>query len=53
MSLKKKKFGDKEVNKKEFYSLKKAIPLDSVDLDKMEMLNGKLMKQHTNIYVGI
>ena len=34
MSLKKIKFGDKEVNKKEFYSLKKAISLDSVDLDK-------------------
>ena len=35
MSLKKIKFGDKEINKKEFYSLKKAIPLDSVDLDKI------------------
>ena len=34
MSLKKIKFGDKEINK-EFYSLKKAIPLDSVDLDKI------------------
>ena len=31
MSLKKIKFGNKEVNKKEFYSLKQAIPLDSVD----------------------
>ena len=35
MSLKKKKFGDKEVDKKEFYSSKQAIPLDSVDLDKI------------------
>ena len=35
MSLKKKKFGDKEVNKKEFYSSKQAISLDSVDLDKI------------------
>ena len=35
MSLKKIKFGDKEVNKKEFYSYKEAIPLDSVDLDKI------------------
>ena len=35
MSLKKIKFGDKQVNKKEFYSLKKAIRLDSVDLDKI------------------
>ena len=29
------KFGDKEVNKKEFYSSKQVIPLDSVDLDKI------------------
>ena len=35
MSLKKIKFGDKEVNKKELYSYKEAIPLDSVDLDKI------------------
>ena len=35
MSLKKIKFGEKEVNKKEFYSYKEAIPLDSVDLDKI------------------
>ena len=35
MSLKKIKFGDKEVDKKEFYSSKQAILLDSVDLDKI------------------
>ena len=35
MSFKKIKFGDKEVNKKAFYSSKQAIPLDSVDLDKI------------------
>ena len=35
MSLKKIKFGDKEVNKKEFYSSKQAVSLDSVDLDKI------------------
>ena len=35
MSSKKIQFGDKEVNKKEFYSSKKAIFLDSVDLSKM------------------
>ena len=35
MSLKKIKFGDKEVTKKEFYSLKKAIPLVSANLDKI------------------
>ena len=35
MVLKKIKFGDKEVSKKEFYANKKAIKLDSVDLDKI------------------
>ena len=35
MSLKKIKLGDKEVDKKEFYSSKQAISLDSVDLDKI------------------
>ena len=35
MSSRKIKFGDKEFNKKEFYSSKQAIPLDSVDLDKI------------------
>ena len=35
MSLKKIKFRDKEVDKKEFYSSKQAISLDSVDLDKI------------------
>ena len=35
MSSRKIKFGDKEVNKKECYSSKQAIPLDSVDLDKI------------------
>ena len=39
MSLKKIKFGDKEVNKKEFYSSKQAIPLDSADLDKIIVSN--------------
>ena len=34
MSLKKIKFGDKEVNKKDFFSSNQAISLDSVDLDK-------------------
>ena len=29
------KFRDKEINRKEFYSSKQAIPLDSVDLDKI------------------
>ena len=35
MGFKKIKFGDKEVNKKEFYSSKQAISLDSVDLDEI------------------
>ena len=39
MDLKKIKFGDKEINKKEFYSSKQAISLDSVDLDKIVVSN--------------
>ena len=35
MSLRKIKFGNKEVNKTEFYSSKQAISLDSVDLGKI------------------
>ena len=35
MSSRKIKFGDKDVNKKEFYLSKQAIPLDSVDLNKI------------------
>ena len=35
MSSRKIKFGDKEVNKKKFYSSKKFISLDSVDLSKI------------------
>ena len=35
MSLKKIKFGDKEVYKTKFYSSKQAISLDSVDLNKI------------------
>ena len=43
MSLRKIKFGDKEVNKKEFYSSKQAISLDSVDLNKIVVPNkGKI-----------
>ena len=37
LSLRKIKFGNKEVNKKEFYSLKQAISLDSVDLNKINV----------------
>ena len=54
MSLRKIKFGNKEVNKKEFYSSKQAISLDSVDLNTIVVSKKwKLMIQHINIYVGI
>ena len=39
MSSRKIKFGDKEVDKKEFYSSKQAISLDSVDLNKIVASN--------------
>ena len=39
MSSRKIKFGDKEVDKKECYSSKRAIPLDSVDLNKIVVSN--------------
>ena len=39
MSSQKIKFGDKEVDKKEFYSSKEAISLDSVDLSKIVFSN--------------
>ena len=39
MSSQKIKFGDKEINKKEFYSSKEAILLDSVDLSKIVVSN--------------
>ena len=39
MSLKKIKFGDKEVDKKSFYSSKQATSLDSVNLDKIVVSN--------------
>ena len=37
MSSQKIKFGDKVVDKKEFYSSKQAILLDSVDLSKIDV----------------
>ena len=39
MSPKTIKFGDKEINRKEFYSSKQAILLDAVDLDKIVVLS--------------
>ena len=51
MSLKKKKFGDKEVDKKEFYSSKQAISLDSVDLGKIVVSNKWEINETTYKYL--
>ena len=51
MVLKKIKFGDKEINKKEFYANKKAIKLDSVDLDKIIVLNKWRINEATYKYL--
>ena len=51
MVLKKIKFGDKEVNKKDFYLLKQAIPLDSVDLNKIVVSNKLKINETTWKYL--
>ena len=51
MSLKKMKFGDKEVDKKEFYSSKQAISLDSVDLDKIVVSSKWKINETTYTYL--
>ena len=51
MSLRKIKFGDKEVDKKEFYSSKQAISLDSVDLDKIVVSNKWKINETTYKYL--
>ena len=51
MSLKKIKFGNKEVDKKEFYSSKQAISLDSVDLDKIVVSNKCKINETTYKYL--
>ena len=51
MSLKKIQFGDKEVNKKEFYSSKQAIPLDCVDLDKISVSSKWKINETTYKYL--
>ena len=54
MSFKKKKIGDKEVNKKEFYSSKQAISLDSVDLDKIAVSSKwKISKTTMQIFMRL
>ena len=51
MSLKKIKFGDKEVDKKEFYSSKQAISLDSIDLYKIVVSNKWKINETTYKYL--
>ena len=51
MVLKKIKFGDKEVSKKEFYANKKAIKLDSVDLEKIIVSNKWKINETTYKYL--
>ena len=51
MSPKTIKFEDKEINRKEFYSSKQAIPLDSVDLDKVVVSNKCKMSDKTYKYL--
>ena len=51
MSLKKIKFGDKEVDKKEFFLSKQAISLDSVDLDKIVVSNKGKINETTYKYL--
>ena len=51
MSPKTIKFGDKEINKKEFYSSKQAIPLDSTDLDKIVVSRKWKISETTYKYI--
>ena len=51
MSSRKLKFGDKEVDKKNFYSSKQAISLDSVDLSKIVVSNKSKINDTTYKYL--
>ena len=51
MSLKKIKFGDKEVYKTTFYSSKQAISLDSVDLSKIVVSKKWKINDTTSKYI--
>ena len=51
MSLRKINFGDEEVNKKEFYSSKHAIPLDSVDLHQIVVSSKWKISETTYKYI--
>ena len=50
MSLRKIKFGNKEINKKEFFSSKEAILLDSVDLNKLVVSKKRKIDDKTYKY---
>ena len=52
MSPKTIKFGDQEINRKEFHSSKQAIPLDSVDLDKIVVSNKWKISDATYKYLS-
>ena len=47
MGLKKIKFGDKKVDKKEFCLSKQAIPLDSIDSSKIAVSNERKINDTT------
>ena len=51
MSSRKIKFGDKEVNKKELYSSKQAIPLDYIDLSKIVISSKSKINDTTYKYL--
>ena len=51
MSLKKIKFGDKEINKTKFYLPKQAISLDSIDLNKIVVSKKWKIKDTTYKYI--
>ena len=51
MSSQKIKFGDKEVDKKEFYSSKEAILLDSIDLSKIVVSSRWKLNDTTRKYL--
>ena len=51
MNSRKIKFGDEEVNKKEFYSSKQAIPLNSIDLDKIVVSSKWKISETTYKYI--
>ena len=54
MSSQKIKFGDKEVNKKEFYSSKEAIFKDFVDLSKIIVSSKwKISDKNINIFADM